>query len=175
MVGEGALTDDVIPPPPPRCLTAPYRKHLINATLSNTCNDDLHGNYCPGIATLIDSLDRPILVHLRDKRTIIGCLSSIDSYGNLLLTDTVERVYAMDYHSDIPRGLYLVRGENVALAGEIDLTSEESDKVMPLPQILVWQEAESLAREERRRRVRHMSQEAASILLDHSLEDDFYQ
>ena len=151
------------------------KEHLINATLSNIYSDNLHDNYFPGIASLIDSLDRPLLVHLRDRRTIIGCLSSIDSYGNLLLSDTVERVYAMDFHADIPRGLYIVRGENVALAGEIELESEDTDKVRPLQQILAWQEAERLGREERKRRIRHMSYEAGILQLDDSLEDDFYQ
>ena len=164
------------PEPPGTAINSICNKeHLINATLSNAYADDLHDNYIPGIATLIDSLDRPILVHLRDRKTIIGCLSSIDSYGNLLLSDTVERVYAMDFHSDIPRGLYIVRGENVALAGEIELDSEDKSKVRPLQQILAWQEAERLGREERKRRVRHMSYEAGVLQLDDTLEDDFYQ
>lgn len=123
----------------------------------------------------MESLDRPVLVHLRDRRTIIGCLSSIDSYGNLLLSDTVERLYAMDLHADIPRGVYIVRGENVALAGEVALEEISETRSAPLGQVLAWQESERLAREERKRRVRHMSYEARVLQLDDTLEDEFYQ
>lgn len=48
-------------------------------------------------------------------------LRSWDQYANLVLQDTVERVYAegAKKYATIPRGLYLVRGENVLLLGEI--------------------------------------------------------
>ena len=39
--------------------------------------------------------------------------------ANLLLQDTVERIHVGKQFGDIPRGIYLVRGENVALCGEI--------------------------------------------------------
>lgn len=41
------------------------------------------------------------------------------STANLLLQDTVERIHVGKQYGDIPRGIYLVRGENVALCGEI--------------------------------------------------------
>lgn len=39
--------------------------------------------------------------------------------ANLVLQDTVERLYAGNLYADMPRGVYLVRGENVLLLGEI--------------------------------------------------------
>ena len=39
--------------------------------------------------------------------------------ANLLLQDTIERIHVGEKYGDIPRGIYLVRGENVALCGEI--------------------------------------------------------
>ena len=39
--------------------------------------------------------------------------------ANLVLQDTVERLYAGNLYADIPRGIFLVRGENVLLLGEI--------------------------------------------------------
>ena len=39
--------------------------------------------------------------------------------ANLVLQDTVERIYARDVYADIRRGIYLVRGENVLMLGEI--------------------------------------------------------
>lgn len=39
--------------------------------------------------------------------------------ANLLLHQTIERIYVHDKYGDIPRGIFLIRGENVALCGEI--------------------------------------------------------
>ncbi|WEW57051.1 hypothetical protein PRK78_002510 [Emydomyces testavorans] len=40
---------------------------------------------------------------------------------NLVIQDTIERIYAGNLYGEIPRGVYLVRGENVLLLGEIHL------------------------------------------------------
>ena len=86
-----------------------------------------------------------LLLVLRDGRKLIGVLRSWDQYGmlhahcltseqgkmwrkwrlilwaiaNLVLQDTVERIYTRDVYADIRRGIYLVRGENVLMLGEI--------------------------------------------------------
>lgn len=89
-----------------------------------------------------------MLVVLRDQKILIGYLRSVDQFGkctstlifvyttmsnkrhfsfllslfiigNLLLQGTVERIHVGVEYGDIPRGIYLVRGENVALCGEI--------------------------------------------------------
>lgn len=39
--------------------------------------------------------------------------------ANLMLQETVERIYTKDVYADIQRGIYIVRGENVLLLGEI--------------------------------------------------------
>jgi U6 snRNA-associated Sm-like protein LSm1 len=39
--------------------------------------------------------------------------------ANLVLMDTVERIQAGNVYADVPRGLFLIRGENVVLLGEI--------------------------------------------------------
>lgn len=59
------------------------------------------------------------MVLLRDGRTLIGFLRSVDQYANLLLQQTVERIHVGKKFGDIPRGVFLVRGENVVLLGEI--------------------------------------------------------
>ena len=48
-------------------------------------------------------------------------LRSWDQFANLVLQDTVERIYAEKdkVYASVPRGLYLVRGENVLMLGEI--------------------------------------------------------
>ncbi|XP_059541395.1 U6 snRNA-associated Sm-like protein LSm1 isoform X5 [Myotis daubentonii] len=59
------------------------------------------------------------LVLLRDGRTLIGFLRSIDQFANLVLHQTVERIHVGKKYGDIPRGIFVVRGENVVLLGEI--------------------------------------------------------
>ncbi|MCJ1329393.1 SM-like, degradation of cytoplasmic mRNAs and positively regulates transcription initiation [Thelotrema lepadinum] len=49
---------------------------------------------------------------------------------NLVLQDTIERIFVADVYADIPRGIYLVRGENVLMLGEIDL---DKDDYIPPP------------------------------------------
>lgn len=39
--------------------------------------------------------------------------------ANLVLQNTVERIFVKDLYADIKRGIFLVRGENVLLLGEI--------------------------------------------------------
>jgi U6 snRNA-associated Sm-like protein LSm1 len=61
-----------------------------------------------------------VVVVLRDGRRLFGVLRSYDQYANLVLQDTVERIYLDDSYGEQKRGVYIVRGENVALLGEID-------------------------------------------------------
>lgn len=65
-----------------------------------------------------------LMVLLRDGRTLIGYLRSVDQYANLLLQKTVERIHVGKKFGDIPRGVFLVRGENVVLLGEIVRNTE---------------------------------------------------
>ncbi|TDH13381.1 hypothetical protein EPR50_G00056790, partial [Perca flavescens] len=78
-------------------------------------------NYVPGTASLIDDIDKKHLVLLRDGRTLIGYLRSIDQFANLVFHQTVERIHVGKKFGDIPRGIFIVRGENVVLLGEIDV------------------------------------------------------
>ncbi|KAK9390840.1 hypothetical protein V1515DRAFT_613282 [Lipomyces mesembrius] len=70
-------------------------------------------------AQLVDCVDKKLLVVLRDGRKLIGILRSFDQYANLVLQDTIERIIVESMYSDIQRGVYIVRGENVVLVGEI--------------------------------------------------------
>jgi U6 snRNA-associated Sm-like protein LSm1 len=91
------------------------------------------------------------MVALRDGRKLIGVLRSWDQFGispplsrspisdtftaNLVLQSTIERVFVppstsstpiqRGLYADIPRGIFLVRGENVLLLGEIDLDKDD--------------------------------------------------
>jgi small nuclear ribonucleoprotein (snRNP)-like protein len=60
-----------------------------------------------------------ILVVLRDGRTLIGILRSVDQFANLILHQAVERIHVGRNYGDIPRGVFLVRGDNITIIGEI--------------------------------------------------------
>jgi U6 snRNA-associated Sm-like protein LSm1 len=59
------------------------------------------------------------MVLLRDGRTLIGYLRSVDQFANLVLHRTIERIHVGKEFGDIERGVFIVRGENVVLLGEI--------------------------------------------------------
>ena len=82
--------------------------------------------FLPGTASLIESLDRRVILILRDGKHLVGTIRSFDQYSNMVLEDSFERVIVGKKYSDIPLGLYIVRGDNMVLCGEIDEDLEES-------------------------------------------------
>ncbi|XP_008549637.1 U6 snRNA-associated Sm-like protein LSm1 [Microplitis mediator] len=88
----------------------------------------------PGTASLLDELDKKLMVLLRDGRTLIGYLRSVDQFANLVLHRTIERIHVGKEYGDIPRGVFIVRGENVVLLGEID---RDKEKDLPLSEVSV--------------------------------------
>lgn len=87
-----------------------------------------------GTAHLLDELDKKLMVLLRDGRTLIGYLRSVDQFANLVLHQTIERIHVGTEYGDIPRGVFIVRGENVVLLGEIDA---EKEVELPLTEVSV--------------------------------------
>ncbi|CAG9835730.1 unnamed protein product [Diabrotica balteata] len=87
-----------------------------------------------GTAHLLDELDKKLMVLLRDGRTLIGYLRSVDQFANLVLHQTIERIHVGNEYGDIPRGVFIVRGENVVLLGEIDADKEGE---LPLTEVSV--------------------------------------
>ncbi|CAO3661451.1 unnamed protein product [Rhizopus stolonifer] len=73
------------------------------------------------------------MVVLRDGRKLIGTLRSFDQFANLVIQDTIERIYVGNCYGDIPRGVFLIRGENVVLLGEIDVDKEEEINLRQVP------------------------------------------
>jgi U6 snRNA-associated Sm-like protein LSm1 len=111
---------------------------------------------------LVDSVDKKILVSLRDGRHLLGVLRSYDQYANLVLQDAVERIHVnvgadpsnpTGQFAEIWRGIYLVRGENVVLLGEIDLDTEddmrESLQLAPIHDVMQRQQEEQDAQVQR--------------------------
>ncbi|KAK4166122.1 U6 snRNA-associated Sm-like protein LSm1 [Cladorrhinum sp. PSN259] len=86
-------------------------------------------------AQLLDLTDKKLMVALRDGRKLLGILRSWDQFANLVLQNTRERIFippgtagpdqTRGLFADIERGIFLVRGENVLLLGEIDLDKDD--------------------------------------------------
>ncbi|KAJ5232438.1 hypothetical protein N7468_005394 [Penicillium chermesinum] len=76
-------------------------------------------------AQLLDLTDKKLVLVLRDGRKLIGVLRSWDQFANLVFQDTIERIYAGNLYAEISRGIFIVRGENVLLLGEVDLDRED--------------------------------------------------
>ena len=50
------------------------------------------GSYLPGAASLIEQLDKRIMIILRDGKHLVGKLRSFDHFMNLILEETFERL-----------------------------------------------------------------------------------
>ncbi|XP_003391415.1 PREDICTED: U6 snRNA-associated Sm-like protein LSm1 [Amphimedon queenslandica] len=133
--------------------------------------DSFDGKYIPGTASLIAEVDKRILVVLRGGRTLIGYLRSIDQFANLLLQDTVERIHVGKKYGDIPRGIFLVRGENMVLCGEIEKSLEESMELekVSIEEIIEAQRQENEKREkENKRKEELLRQKGLPVVRDES-------
>ncbi|XP_055855726.1 U6 snRNA-associated Sm-like protein LSm1 [Episyrphus balteatus] len=112
--------------------------------------DDL--NPLAGTAHLLEEVDKKLMVLLRDGRTLIGYLRSVDQFANLVLHRTIERIHVGNEYGDIPRGVFLIRGENVVLLGEID---REKESNLPLKEISVEEILDAQRREQEQRQEKH--------------------
>ncbi|KAG9411949.1 SM-like, degradation of cytoplasmic mRNAs and positively regulates transcription initiation [Aphanomyces cochlioides] len=85
-------------------------------------------NAFPGVTSLVEQLDKQMLVVLRDGRHLVGMIRSFDQFSNIVLEETCERHVVGNTYCDIPLGLYIIRGENIVLMGELDQAKEAADE-----------------------------------------------
>ncbi|WVW87078.1 hypothetical protein I302_109135 [Kwoniella bestiolae CBS 10118] len=100
--------------------------------------------------SLVDLVDKKVLVVLRDGRKLIGVFRSYDQFANFLLEQCIERIHFKFEYADKDIGVLLVRGENVVALGEIDLIAED---MVPLQQVS-WSQVEEKINEDNKRRER---------------------
>eukprot|EP00584_Thalassiosira_punctigera_P015672 CAMPEP_0172552900 /NCGR_PEP_ID=MMETSP1067-20121228/47261_1 /TAXON_ID=265564 ORGANISM="Thalassiosira punctigera, Strain Tpunct2005C2" /NCGR_SAMPLE_ID=MMETSP1067 /ASSEMBLY_ACC=CAM_ASM_000444 /LENGTH=245 /DNA_ID=CAMNT_0013340973 /DNA_START=42 /DNA_END=779 /DNA_ORIENTATION=+ len=125
--------------------------------------------FLPGASSMVEQLDRKLLVILRDGRHLVGILRTFDQFSNMVLQETSERRIlvvpnekngsdaiednkspaTICYQTDIELGLFIVRGDNVVLLGEVDNEEEHIDeKIM----FVSLEEFEQLEEEEHKRK-----------------------
>ena len=70
---------------------------------------------------LADMLEKNVSVLTNDGRNLTGILHGFDQITNLVLTHTTERIFDPNKPVEhLQLGVYIVRGPDVALIGEID-------------------------------------------------------
>ena len=80
-----------------------------------------------------DYLDKLVSVITCDGRNIIGTLKGIDQMSNIILQDSHERHYYENKSCQIIiLGLYIIRGQNIAIIGELN---ENDDAKLDLKNI----------------------------------------
>mmetsp|Transcript_20025 Transcript_20025/g.42285 ORF Transcript_20025/g.42285 Transcript_20025/m.42285 type:complete len:97 (-) Transcript_20025:826-1116(-) len=86
------------------------------------------------MAAMLESyLDKVVQVVTNDGRNIVGLLKGFDQTTNVILDECHERVFSMEAGVEqVVLGLYIVRGDNIAVVGEID---EDADAELDLATI----------------------------------------
>jgi len=131
-------------------------------------------HYLPGTASLIEELDKKLMISLRDGRTLIGYLRSIDQFANLVLHRTIERIHVGQKYGDIPRGIFVIRGENVILLGEIDTEKEANIQLqqVSVEEILELQRIEQDAKQEQEKAKQKAIKERG-LFITYDAQDDY--
>ncbi|PCH35372.1 LSM-domain-containing protein [Wolfiporia cocos MD-104 SS10] len=79
------------------------------------------------MASLQGYVDHRVLLILQDGRAIVGVMAGYDQKSNVVLSDSKERVYSMEEGvEEIPLGLYLVKGDQIVLIGELDEAMDQA-------------------------------------------------
>mmetsp|Transcript_28388 Transcript_28388/g.70290 ORF Transcript_28388/g.70290 Transcript_28388/m.70290 type:complete len:100 (+) Transcript_28388:24-323(+) len=74
---------------------------------------------------LLQCVDKPVSIITNDGRTIVGTLKGLDQKLNVILEECHERIFSKEAGVEqVTLGLYIVRGDNIAIVGELD---EETD------------------------------------------------
>lgn len=77
--------------------------------------------------SLAPLMDTTISVITNDGRNLVGLLRGYDQTNNLVIEDCHERVYSTKSGVELePLGLYMIRGDNVAIVGEVDEDKDAS-------------------------------------------------
>ncbi|KAK9735051.1 hypothetical protein RND81_04G180600 [Saponaria officinalis] len=83
-----------------------------------------------GLEPLVDQL---ISVITNDGRNIVGFLKGFDQATNIILDESHERVFSTkEGVQQIVLGLYIIRGDNISVIGELD---EELDAGLELSEL----------------------------------------
>uniref|UniRef100_A0A674EJ84 LSM1 homolog, mRNA degradation associated n=1 Tax=Salmo trutta TaxID=8032 RepID=A0A674EJ84_SALTR len=103
------------------------------------------------------------------KATKHFCVCVCVCVANLVLQQTVERIHVGKRYGDIPRGIFIVRGENVVLLGEIDLEKESDTSLQQvcIEDILEEQRLQQQSRQEAEK-TKHLALKERGLVMPRS-------
>ncbi|KAL3230740.1 Sm-like protein LSm1 [Nakaseomyces bracarensis] len=129
-------------------------------------------------AAIVSSVDRKIFVLLRDGKLLFGVLRTFDQYANLILQDCVERIDIPELkeYAEEERGIFMIRGENVVMLGEVDIDKE--DQPLEALKRIPFEEAQKIKQQKEEKRCKDefvRSKELARYGLSHDFhKQDMY-
>ncbi|CCE61789.1 hypothetical protein TPHA_0B01170 [Tetrapisispora phaffii CBS 4417] len=125
-------------------------------------------------AAIVGSVDRKVFVLLRDGRILFGVLRTFDQYANLILQYCVERIYFTEEnkYAEELRGVFMVRGENVVMLGEVDIDKE--DKPLEMMEKIPFKEALKIQKEQNQQKCKLETQKSKDMAA-YGLVHDFHK
>ncbi|KAI8995992.1 N-alpha-acetyltransferase 38, NatC auxiliary subunit-like protein [Gaertneriomyces semiglobifer] len=77
---------------------------------------------------ILTLVGHPALVEVitHEGQVIMGTLKGYDQTTNVILKSAKERIFSDDGVEEVPLGLYIIRGDNVAVLGQVDLEADEA-------------------------------------------------
>ncbi|CAG5112857.1 Oidioi.mRNA.OKI2018_I69.chr2.g7027.t1.cds [Oikopleura dioica] len=77
------------------------------------------------MSAMLDALvGNKVEIVTNDGRVVVGILKGLDQVVNVVLANTEERVFTPEGVDRQALGLYLIRGDNVAVIGAVDENTE---------------------------------------------------
>lgn len=73
---------------------------------------------------VMDLADRKVSLTLRDGAVICGVLRSYDEFGSFVIQDAVETIFHKGKYAQRNLGVWIIKGESVALLGKINIEQE---------------------------------------------------
>ncbi|KAJ0047671.1 hypothetical protein Pint_16578 [Pistacia integerrima] len=93
-------------------------------------NPSCQGFSDSGVQEVFPLCTETISVITNDGRNIVGILKGFDQATNIILDESHERVYSTkEGVQQLVLGLYIIRGDNISIVGELD---EELDSSLDL-------------------------------------------
>mmetsp|Transcript_4690 Transcript_4690/g.11172 ORF Transcript_4690/g.11172 Transcript_4690/m.11172 type:complete len:100 (+) Transcript_4690:40-339(+) len=70
---------------------------------------------------LTQLMDHKVSIITNDGRNYVGSLKGLDQKLNVIVEEAHERIFSKEQGVEkVPLGLYIVRGDNIAIIGELD-------------------------------------------------------
>lgn len=106
-------------------LHSEHNHSVMSEKQSQAASKEANGKPIGKKALLLDYVDKKVSVITNDGRNVIGTLLGFDQVCNIVLDKSIERVFAPNTGVQVVNlGLYVIRGDNIAVLGEVNLEKD---------------------------------------------------